>query len=154
MEQIVAKLKQVEHEIDLNFIYELLTAQSTLKDFRQYVRFDEEKYQRNVILKTNFYELVCVCWLPGQFSSIHSHGTSFGAMRILEGQVTEDLYLTPDNPVYQRRIYTPSDCSKVTPETLHSVGNTSDKPASSLHLYSPPFQGQNFSQPRNLSETL
>src|SRR5271163_1326495 len=38
-----------------------------------YVCWDRQHYTRNLIDKTDLYELVAVCWEVGQGSSVHNH---------------------------------------------------------------------------------
>ena len=38
-----------------------------------YLRWDRQHYTRNLIDKTELYELVAICWEVGQASSIHNH---------------------------------------------------------------------------------
>ena len=37
------------------------------------IGYAEDGYQRNVIKRTEFYELVAICWTPGQLTPIHDH---------------------------------------------------------------------------------
>ena len=38
-----------------------------------YVHWDCQHYTRNLIDKTEFYELIAICWDIGQVSSVHNH---------------------------------------------------------------------------------
>ncbi|MBT4878434.1 MAG: hypothetical protein HON42_01285, partial [Alphaproteobacteria bacterium] len=45
--------------------------------------YAKEGYRRNLIKKNDFYELVAVCWLPGQLTPIHDHVGSDCAFKII-----------------------------------------------------------------------
>ena len=38
--------------------------------------FGDDTYKRNLISQSKWYELLVMCWRPGQRSQIHDHGTS------------------------------------------------------------------------------
>src|SRR5262245_2805908 len=38
-----------------------------------YLTWNQQHYTRNLIDKTELYELVAICWEPGQVSSVHNH---------------------------------------------------------------------------------
>src|SRR6266852_9899441 len=38
-----------------------------------YLTWDRQHYTRNLIDKTDFYELIAICWEVGQSSSVHNH---------------------------------------------------------------------------------
>ena len=54
-----------------------------LDALRDCIGYADDGYQRNVIKKTEFYELVAICWTPGQNTPIHDHvGSETGAYRL------------------------------------------------------------------------
>ena len=63
-----------------------------LDALRECIGYADDGYQRNVIKKTEFYELVAICWTPGQDTPIHDHLGSDCAFLILEGESTETIY--------------------------------------------------------------
>src|SRR5438105_10265713 len=38
-----------------------------------YLMWNRQHYTRNLIDKTDLYELIAICWEPGQVSSVHNH---------------------------------------------------------------------------------
>jgi predicted metal-dependent enzyme (double-stranded beta helix superfamily) len=145
METILRQLNLIQSklnpgELTLLEIKDILGKVPSIKDFEKFTTFKTEKYQRNSVLSFSSFELVCICWLPGQASSIHSHGVTSGGMRVVSGKIFEEEYETPQGKVERKRIHQVGDCGWVTPNTLHRVGNASDVPAVTIHLYSPPFK--------------
>lgn len=43
------------------------------KDWKDYAHFCPHKYSRNLVARTNMYELMVICWGEGQKSPIHNH---------------------------------------------------------------------------------
>jgi cysteine dioxygenase len=116
-----------------------------------YLTWDRQHYTRNLIDKTDLYELMAICWEVGQSSSVHNHRDqncwmaapvgkllveSFhvgfedietGKCRLLASKTVE---LTAANP-----------CAVDPREPVHRVINPreANERAVSLHVYSRPF---------------
>ncbi|HLB92658.1 MAG TPA: cysteine dioxygenase family protein [Terriglobales bacterium] len=116
-----------------------------------YLTWDRQHYTRNLIDKTDLYELMAVCWEVGQNSSVHNHrdqncwmaaamGTLLvenfhlefqdikaGTCRLLASNTVE---LTASHP-----------CAVDPQEPVHRVVNPreSNQRAVTLHVYSRPF---------------
>ncbi|MEO7920894.1 MAG: cysteine dioxygenase family protein [Thermoanaerobaculia bacterium] len=109
-----------------------------------YVAFDGDGYVRKRLYRDADWEMLLLCWLPGQKTVVHDHGGSWGASLILSGEIHEWTYRwhgegQPLESELDRSVAAP----KLTVETLdtvHRVENSSFQPAISLHLYSPPLR--------------
>ncbi|MFY2562471.1 cysteine dioxygenase [Corallococcus terminator] len=110
---------------------------------RSFVEFDEARYVRKTLAKTEACELLLVCWGPGQGSLVHDHGGSSGVSLMVRGAVRETRYvwggdrLLPEVGVRAEE----GDLMIEEPDTIHRVLNTSRYGAVSLHLYAPPMEG-------------
>ena len=51
----------------------LSSTEVNIPALKQCIGYAEDGYQRNVIKKTEHYELVAICWTPGQLTPIHDH---------------------------------------------------------------------------------
>jgi cysteine dioxygenase len=51
-------------------------------DWKEYVHFNDIKYARNLVDKTERLELILLCWKAGQVSPIHNHEVYFRPARI------------------------------------------------------------------------
>jgi len=121
------------------------------EDFSEYAIFDEFKYTRNLIHEGNGkFNLILVCWNKGQKSTIHDHSDSHCFMKTMDGRLCESLYNWPTEE--EKSSGAPMQAIRnIELETgsvayindsigLHRVGNvSSERPAVSLHVYSPPF---------------
>lgn len=106
-----------------------------------FVQFDMRGYHRRVLISSQAWELVLATWLPGQRSLIHDHGGSCGASRVMSGQLREVLYTPVDVGRLEEAATSIAHEGSIlleTPTTIHQVTNSSNGPAISLHLYSPP----------------
>jgi len=116
-----------------------------------YLTWDRQHYTRNLIDKTDFYELITICWEVGQSSSVHNHrgqncwmaapignllvenfhvefqDIEAGKCRLLASNTVE---LTAANP-----------CAVDPREPVHRVVNPreANQRAVTLHVYSRPF---------------
>src|SRR5271165_4475243 len=116
-----------------------------------YLFWDAQHYTRNLIDKTELYELLAICWEPGMKSSIHNHkgqncwmAAPIGKLAVQNYRVfAEDLAAHSCNIV-------PTDVVEITPDNpvavdplnpVHDVRNPREwnQRAVSLHVYSRPF---------------
>ena len=116
-----------------------------------YLRWNRQHYTRNLIDKTELYELLAICWEPGQASSVHNHrdqncwmAAPIGRLRVenfhLEFQdlATGKCRLIASNTVE----LTPAHPCAVDPnDPVHRVVNPreANERAVTLHVYSRPF---------------
>jgi predicted metal-dependent enzyme (double-stranded beta helix superfamily) len=116
-----------------------------------YLTWDRQHYTRNLIDKTDLYELIAICWEVGQVSSVHNHrdqncwmaapigrlvveNFKVGFQDIEAGncqlEASNRVELTVENP-----------CAVDPLEPVHRVVNPREfnERAVSLHVYSRPF---------------
>jgi cysteine dioxygenase len=118
-------------------------------DLAAFQLFDTKCYRRNRIRRTEAYEMLLICWAPGQESPVHDHTGSVCAFQVLDGCCHEQPFRrVPDGPAGVLRAraagsYTahPKNSVCVSQDSdIHRVANLS--PAQNLctlHLYSPPL---------------
>lgn len=58
-------------------------------DWREFARFDDERYTRNLVHRCGEYELLLLCWGRGQVSPIHNHAGQHCWMAVLDGELEE-----------------------------------------------------------------
>ena len=63
-----------------------------MSDVTPYIHFTENRYSRNLVKKTNNYEVLVLCWRPGQRSPIHDHGNSICGVCTVAGELSADNY--------------------------------------------------------------
>ncbi|GLI68818.1 hypothetical protein VaNZ11_013322 [Volvox africanus] len=75
-------------------VVELLKAYSLAGtgDWRQYAAWNEHSYLRHLLWATEEFEIMLLCWLPGQTSRVHTHADSHCWFAVLAGEVRETQY--------------------------------------------------------------
>ncbi|GME77063.1 unnamed protein product [Ambrosiozyma monospora] len=151
--------EQIDHE---QLLEHLRQYRSNKQDWRKFALADSSaSYTRNGIV--DFEEnanLLLLVWNPGKQSMIHDHAGGHCCMKILEGELTEELFDVPEtlltgHPDSSLKTTT-TEMKKLTllkTTTLrenqvsyisdkigiHKMSNKTSKPAISLHLYTPPY---------------
>jgi cysteine dioxygenase len=135
------------------------------EELKQYTFFRDEYYTRNLIYKDDLFEVMTICWKPGQKTAIHTHNGQLGWMSVSQGDVAVHnyRYLTCNAPENQNVIgidclggATHIELERLATEhcshnggiitvdklqTIHQIENQ-DRASSgciSLHIYSKPF---------------
>lgn len=117
----------------------------------RYLTWDPQHYTRNLIDKTPVYELIAICWEPGQSSSVHNHqqqncwmAVPIGRLRVQNYRVLhEDVgagtcELEESERLELDRLH---PCAVDPQAPVHNVENPCEysERAVSLHVYSFPF---------------
>ena len=118
---------------------------------QRYLFWNSQHYTRNLIDKTELYELLAICWEPGMKSSIHNHKGQNCWMAAPIGELMVQNYrvLSEDLAAHQCNIV-PTDEVRITLANpvavdplnpVHDVRNPREwnQRAVSLHVYSRPF---------------
>jgi uncharacterized NAD(P)/FAD-binding protein YdhS/mannose-6-phosphate isomerase-like protein (cupin superfamily) len=103
-----------------------------LDDVAPWIRFDARNYLRNCVVKRPRFELRVLCWLPGQRTSLHAHGPSACAFRVVGGTSTE-LRLGQPDACWEAGAVVAED----SPGLVHQITNLGREPLVSLHVYAP-----------------
>lgn len=143
--QITSLDDLVEHLDQGNFnlvTSQLESIEFTYEELEQFASWSEEKYTRNLINRTEEYELILLCWEPGQETAIHGHDDNECWVKVLSGEFEEKTYaLKGDSfePTGDRKLETFEVTSATTSDFLHSLKNSDSGRAMSLHLYMEPI---------------
>jgi len=116
-----------------------------LEALKQHLVYTEDNgYQRNIIKKTEHYEMVAITWRAGQDTPIHDHAGSDCAFLIVEGTSTETIYeLNEDNLAVATdvRHYAPGEVCAAEEPDIHRISNDTNGNLINLHVYTPPLSG-------------
>ena len=110
--------------------------------FRPYLRFQNKRYNRNLIRAGENYHALLLCWKNGQRSPIHDHRNSRCVIRVMQGVATETLFATSDNglvyPTTSRELVERST-SLSEDDDKHQISNLqAEGDLVTLHIYSLP----------------
>ena len=80
---------------DSNQVEELLCAYHTNRtDWKKFAKFDPYKYTRNLVHEGNGkFNLMLLCWAPGNQSSIHDHADAHCFVKNLDGVLKEVIII-------------------------------------------------------------
>ena len=117
----------------------------------RYLSWDRQHYTRNLIDKTDLYELIAICWEIGQGSSVHNHRDQNCWMAAPVGKLLVENFhvgfqdieagkcqLQASNTV---ELTAANPCAVDPRQPVHRVVNPreANRRAVSLHVYSRPF---------------
>lgn len=124
-----------------------------------HVRFCDDHYARNLICRTAQFELLVLCWKPGQASTIHDHAGSLNVTRLYLGELTSRRFRRrdggrgvsqvggtasgelPRGPVelIDEQVIAGSGAATVDRGEIHQLANESGSELITVHLYAPPL---------------
>ncbi len=108
-----------------------------------YLRFNPERYTRNLMHAGDYYHALILCWQNGQRSPIHDHRGSACCVRVLKGTGVETKFETTPNglvvPTTTSELPEGAVCSSLDSDT-HQISNLqAEGDLVTMHLYSPPL---------------
>ena len=120
----------------------------TPQDVCKHRRFRPGTYSRNHVLRNEFLEVLILCWEPGQCTVIHDHNGSFGVVRVLEGELSETLFVQDEQQVLRRNReakWQPGAVTGADVPDIHRLYNCPDSGQKlvTLHVYCPPLHKLN-----------
>jgi Cysteine dioxygenase type I len=94
-----------------------------------------------LVARTPGFDAWLIAWPAGGQVALHDHGTSAGAISVLEGELTETIPWRDDagRLCLARRPLHAGPTTGFAPGHVHDVTNESAGHALSLHVYSPPL---------------
>jgi cysteine dioxygenase len=109
------------------------------KDWYNYVKYNNKKYNKNIAFKNDLCEIVIISWDYNQISPIHDHPSKGCLLKILKGMLIEENYINNNGNIIKDdiKIMTEQDIGyKIGNKTLHKIKNGNIRSVS-LHIYSP-----------------
>jgi cysteine dioxygenase len=107
-----------------------------------HLHFDPQRYARNLVVRTQAFELLALCWFPGQQTIIHDHGGSVGAARVYRGNLTSRLFAAADGQPARLAgadVVGPGGIAAVDRPDIHQLANPGPGELVTIHIYSPPL---------------
>lgn len=140
LKYIVATLK-VAQELHPRRVAEIVsTANVKAQDLLPWADFEHspaDSYGRKLVAQGANFEVMAMSWLPGDFSAIHDHGhTQWGAVQIF-GQAEHATFRIREQQLRTtaRWQVQPGDILPVGHDLIHQMGNPTQQPFMSLHVY-------------------
>jgi cysteine dioxygenase len=111
-------------------------------------RFRDDEYARNLVLRTPQFELLVLCWHPGQHSTIHDHAGALNAIRVRSGELTSRVFRPaagaaqgsgPVEFVSEEHVGPGDPLVGVDRGGIHQLADSSGEPLVTVHVYAPPL---------------
>lgn len=90
LDDFILEMMQIPYaDLQLEQLYDWMS-HLTLSDrlFHQHMSFCSQHYQRRLLCRTPRFDLLILCWKPGQCSTIHDHADSLNVTRVYQGVLT------------------------------------------------------------------
>jgi cysteine dioxygenase len=115
------------------------------EELQPHLGFKPHTYTRHRVFRNDLCEMLVLCWLPGHSTSIHDHNGSYGAIRIQEGSMTEEIFaLNEAGEVVPAETHTrtSSEVTGTDVPDIHRIGNPvgGEQRMISIHVYAPPLR--------------
>ncbi len=143
MHQIPTRDLRLEH---LKELFGRLDLSETLVN--EHINFASDTYSRNLICRTPRFDMLCLCWRPGQVTVIHDHAGSLNVTRVSQGELTARIFKVHDRPLPGRALVKQeieehlgsADFSTVDYGQIHQLENTSNQDLITVHVYAKPLK--------------
>ena len=149
---LVAELRALApEEIDLGRVSNLISrAVIDDEDLAPYLNFQPGRYTRNLVARFEHFDVIVLCWSPGQRTPIHDHDDQLGWVRVLRGTLEETTYeiqllaSAAGEPIVDQRVTChrtlPASEGTVTVDEVRAVHRLASgaEQSVSLHVYSKP----------------
>jgi len=121
------------------------------KLLNEHIFFDDKTYARNLICLTPRFEVLVMCWKPGQLSVVHDHLDSFATIRVFRGTLYNEFYRRVDDGSKEgyaklepttERLDGAGAWVNMDLEGVHKMGNRADATEDlvTLHFYAKPLR--------------
>jgi cysteine dioxygenase len=114
-------------------------------DWKNYVKIDNNRYCKNKIFENEYFEIFIISWNKNQNAPIHDHSCNGCWLKVLQGELYENIYEVDSLTLYKSNIIKKNDISFMKNNIgYHSITNNSDDIAITIHIYNPPNHKTNF----------
>ena len=143
--KLISYMDGLSGPADLQKIAKLLRdANVTREDMVVACKFNDVSYARNELAKSDWYQLLVICWKSGQSSPIHDHVGSACGVRVIDGIATETIYEETRNGFVRplkKHSYAKDNVCVTSDRDIHLITNEQpDQDLVTLHLYTPYLQ--------------
>ncbi len=141
-EELVKELKSVTSKFGY---FEVLQRMNITREaFEKYFFWNDEKYTRNCLARTEDFELMLMCWEEGQETRIHDYGDAMAWVHPVCGSLKEERYLLSDNGTGLVKVSSlgveGGEFSFLHKTGIHKYINDYEARTVSLHLYVNPVK--------------
>ena len=145
LQSLVAMVESLDSAPELAQIYEWLEkAEISSEDLLPYSGFKAANYWRHRVCRTEFVEMLVLCWRPGQRTPIHDHNGSHGGVKVCKGLLWETTFTYDPVAGLEYKSAQEHPVGAITGSDvpdIHQLGNpdVSGLDLITLHVYAPPL---------------
>jgi uncharacterized NAD(P)/FAD-binding protein YdhS len=145
VEWLITELDKCDGPLPEQTIRRLLTeTRLTVQDVRPYIEERSASYARRCVVRRDHYELLVLTWLPSQGSVAHDHSGCLCGLKVLQGNLTEQLFEQGPDGQVRRTKASHLGVGNITVDpgvVIHALTNevTSPQVLVTVHIYSPPL---------------
>lgn len=115
------------------------------EELSPHLGFKPHTYTRHRVFRNQLCEMLVLCWMPGQRTAIHDHNGSYGAIRICEGSMTEEIFALDEagkvaaTETHRRAA---GEVTGTDVPDIHRIGSDEDgaERMITIHVYAPPLR--------------
>jgi len=108
-------------------------------DWKIHMKTDDNRYCRNKIFENENFEIFIISWNKNQNAPIHDHSCNGCWLKVLQGELIENIYESESLSLYKSSSIKKNDISFMKNNIgYHSITNNSDETAVTIHIYNPP----------------
>ncbi|MFT4647032.1 MAG: putative metal-dependent enzyme (double-stranded beta helix superfamily) [Glaciecola sp.] len=153
-ERLISQLSELEDTLpNPQEVANILSkADISAAELRPLLNFRKNGYTRNLVHRSQTFDVIVLCWAPNSGTPIHDHGDQLGWVRVLKGALEEVRFSTKGQPtkldenttwtplVHSRKVQ-PADRSVDWVDKVHGIHQLKalDMQTISLHIYSKPI---------------
>ncbi len=138
-----------QRELNLEALRDLVS-RLDLRDelVQEHIHFCDETYSRNLVCRTPRFDMLVLCWKPGQVTTIHDHAGSLNVTRVFGGTLTSRMFEEYDRPGPGRVLVRKASEERLERANLacvdrgeiHQLANTSERDLVTVHVYAKPLK--------------
>ncbi|WP_254173856.1 cysteine dioxygenase [Planktothrix pseudagardhii] len=143
LEKFVMAMKVIpSHLLTLDKLKDLVTRLDLPKEcWEAFVLFLPDRYGWQTLVRNDDFEIVVICWAPGQTSGVHPHkNAALNVTKVLQGSITQQRYI-PDEQrqliLWKEETVNAGDVTWTERYEFHQLVNQSSENCVTLHVYSP-----------------
>ncbi len=112
------------------------------EELERYYSWNDDRYARNVLAKTDDFEVLLVCWEEGQSSPVHDFNSQEAWIHPVQGWIKEERFkINPDDVRLEKVssvLLGTSEYSYMNHVDIHRYSNANKGRSVSLNVYSKP----------------
>jgi cysteine dioxygenase len=141
--QTLSSLKRAPTQSELDALLRKLELEP--EELSEHLAFKPHTYTRRRVFRSDLCEMLVLSWLPGHRTAIHDHNGSYGAIRICEGAMEEEIFALNEAgevvPATRHRRAAGEVTGTDVPD-IHRIGNAeqSAERMITIHVYAPPLR--------------